>query len=142
MTQRECAQIRRAAERIDEISVAVLRDRIDGEIAPSQVFFERDAGICIEREPVIAASGFAFGARLRIFLARLRMQKHREILADRRVALAQQFVRRRADDDVVAILHRNAEQTIAHRAADEISLHPRIMRSGAHNFTLLARRRR
>ncbi len=142
MTQYAIAQIARAVERIDQRAVLVFGDGVDGQIAAAQIVFERHARFGVEGETVIAAPGFAFGARQRIFLARLRMQEHREILAHRFEVQREELLRRGADDHVVAILHGNAEQTIAHRAADQIGLHARIMRSGARNFTPRVHRRR
>jgi hypothetical protein len=55
--------------------------------------------------------------------SRVRMQEHREILADRLVAPRRHLRRRGADDDPVAVLHRQAEKLVAHCAADGVRLH-------------------
>jgi hypothetical protein len=120
-------QIRRAAERVDQRAVRVFRHRVDGQVAAAQVVLERHLRRRVERERVIAAAGLAFGPRQCVLLAGLRMQEYRKILADRLVAEAAQVVRARADDDVVAIADRQAEQAVTHRAADEIDFHGGIM---------------
>jgi hypothetical protein len=53
----------------------------------------------------------------------VRVQEDGEILADRAVALRRHRLGRGADDDPVAVLHRQSEQFIAHGAADDIGLH-------------------
>ena|SRR5437899_8197225 len=80
-------------------------------------------------EALVAAPALSLGARERIFLVRLRVQEHREILAHRLVAEALHFLGRRPDDDVVAILYRQPEQLVAHRAADRVELHSYIASS-------------
>ena len=57
-----------------------------GEIAPRQVLLQRDVGLGVEGEAVIAPCRLALGARQRVFLARLRMQEYREVLAHGQVA--------------------------------------------------------
>ena len=51
------------------------------------------------------------------------MQEYRKILADRPVAQCRQFLRPRADDHPVALMHGQAQQFIANRTADEEDLH-------------------
>src|SRR5438105_15505730 len=81
-------------------------------------------------EALVAAPALSLGARERIFLVRLRVQEHREILAHRLVAEALHFLGRGADHDVVAILDRQPEQLVAHRAADRVDLHSYRSSSG------------
>ena len=113
----------RAVERVDDAALLVARDRVDREVAAREVLLERHVGRGVELEAVIAARGLALGARERVLLVRLRMQEHREIPADGLVAELDHLLGRRADDDVVAVLHRQAEQLVAHRAADGVDLH-------------------
>jgi hypothetical protein len=51
------------------------------------------------------------------------MQEHRKVLADRQVAAGDHLVRRGAHHHPVVVAHRQAQQGIAHRAADTIGLH-------------------
>src|SRR5690606_15717386 len=84
---------------------------------------QRDAAVRMEYKPLVTGSGLALGACERILLMRLRMKEYRKILADRRKAARHHIIRRRADHNMIAILHRQAEQVIAHRAADDIGFH-------------------
>src|SRR3712207_7626004 len=52
----------------------------------------------------IATAAFTLGARKRVLFVRLRMQEHREILADRLEALTHHLFRRGAHHDVVLVL--------------------------------------
>ena len=79
------------------------RDCVDRQVATLEILFERDVGRERGVEAAIARTGLAFGARERVFLARLGMQEDREVLADRAVALRDQFLRPRADDHPVAL---------------------------------------
>ena len=97
--------------------------RVDREVAAREVLLQRHVGRGVELEAVIAARGLALGARERVLLLRFRVQEHREILADRLVAELHHLLGRRADHDVVAVLHRQPEQLVAHRAADGVDLH-------------------
>ena len=54
-------------------------DRVDGEVAPRQVLFERDRRIGVDDEAAVARRRLALGARQRVFLVRLRMQEDREV---------------------------------------------------------------
>ena len=81
-------------------------------------------------EALVAAAALALGARERVFLVRLRMQEHREILADGLEAEPFHLFRRGADDHVVLVLQRQPEQPVAHRAADYIGLHSYMSNCG------------
>ena len=116
-------EIARAVERIDDAALLVLRHRVDRQVAALEVLLERHVGSGVELEAVIAARGLALGARERVFLFRLRVQEHREVPADGLVAELHHLLGRRADHDVVAVLHRQPEQLVAHGAADGVDLH-------------------
>ena len=77
----------------------------------------------------VTAPAFSLGARQRVFFVRLGMQENGEVAADRLVALRPHDFRRCADDDVVAVFDRQAEQFIADGAADQIDLHDSSRRS-------------
>jgi hypothetical protein len=68
-------------------------------------------------------TGFALGARQRVFLMRFGVQEYREILADRLVALRDHIVWRGTDDDPIHILDRQAQHFIADCAANAVNLH-------------------
>ena len=112
-------EVARAAERVDQAAVGGFGDRIDGEVAALQVFFQRHRRIAVDDEAAMPASGFALGARQRVFLAGLRMQEHREVAPDRPEAARLHGVRRFADHHEITIARRQAEQAVADRAADE-----------------------
>jgi hypothetical protein len=56
------------------------------------------------------------------------MQEHREVASDRLETRRQHRFRRSADDDVIAVLDRPAEQAIAHRTSHKIGVHRRHSR--------------
>jgi hypothetical protein len=111
------------AKGIDQRAVLGLRHRIDGEIAPPEVFFQRDIRGGVDGEALVAAAALALGAGERVFLVGLRMQEHREILAHRLEAQPHHLFGGRAHHDVVTFLDRQAEQLVAHGSADEVDLH-------------------
>ena len=101
----------------------VLGHRVDGQIAPPQILFQRHLGGGVKPEARVARRGLALGAGQRIFLVRARMQEDREIPPDRLKPRAQHLLRRRADHHPVAVLDRQAEQFVAHRAAHGVGFH-------------------
>ena len=112
-----------AAEGVDQRAVLVPGDRVDGEVAPAQVFLERDIRRGVHREALVAAPALSLGAGERVLLVRPGMQEDREVLADRLVAPGLHLLGRGAHDDMVPVLHREPEQLVAHRAADDVDLH-------------------
>jgi hypothetical protein len=116
-------QVARTAERVDDVAVLVLRDGIDGQVAARKVILERDVRRSVDREALVAGTGLALGARQRVLLARDGVEKDREVLADRLEPEAHHLLRRRADHDVIAVLHREPEELVADRAADLVDLH-------------------
>ena len=118
-------QIALAVERIDELRRSV------GSLAIALIVRSRRSRSCSSvtsgenrrLEAAIAGTGLAFGARERVFLARLRMQEDGKVLADGLVAQRGQFLGGCAHDDPVALAHRQAEQFVAYRAADEVGFH-------------------
>jgi len=51
------------------------------------------------------------------------MQKNREILADRLIPQRHHLLGRGADDNVIAVSYRQAQQVVTHCAADDIGFH-------------------
>jgi len=123
VAQQLAFQIGPPAVRIDQHAIFAARHRVDGQIAADQVFFERDIGAGVKDETGIAWRRLAFGAGEGVFLMRLRMQEDREVAADGFEPSCRHVFRGGADDDPVAILYRQAEQFVAHRAADAVGLH-------------------
>ena len=109
--------------RIDQRAVVGARDRVDREVAALEILLERHVAAVSNCEARVAAADLALGARERVFVAGCRMQEDREVLADAPIALREQLVGRRADDDPVALLDRQAEQGVAYRAADLVDFH-------------------
>ena len=54
MTQNPRGKIRTAVERVDELAIGVLGDRVDGQVAAPQVFLECDRRRRVENEAMIA----------------------------------------------------------------------------------------
>ena len=112
-----------AAERIHQAAVFGTRDRIDGEVAAAQVFLQRHRGLGMHHEAGMSARRFALGTRQRMFLAGAWMQEHREVATDLLEAGIQHLLRAGADHHVIMVARGQAEQGIAHRAADQVDLH-------------------
>ncbi len=112
------------AVRINEVARRlVLGHRIDRQVAALEVGFERDGRICVEFEAGVSRRHLSLGASERVLLVRPGMKKNREVAAHRLVAGGEHLVDGRADDDVIAVDHREAEQPVADRAADHVALH-------------------
>ena len=123
MAQHFVADIGLTVVGIDQRAVFSAGDGVDGQVAPRQVFFQRDIDIGIHLKALVAFGCLAFSAREGVLLLRFGMEKNRKILADRAVTQRDHLLRRGADDDVIAVLDRQSEQRIAHCAADLIYLH-------------------
>ena len=131
MAQHAGGDVALAAIGVGQHAVIALRDGIDGQVAPGQVFFERDIGSGMHGKAAVALGRLALGAGQRIFLTAGRMQKHRKVFAYRHIALGCQGFGRGADHDPVAVLHRQAQQGIANRTADHVNLHAPSVGSAA-----------
>src|SRR5579863_4111871 len=70
---------------------------VDGQVAPLQVLLERDLRRELRLKAAITGRGLAFEARQRIFLARLRVQEHREFPANGAIAKLLELLRGAAD---------------------------------------------
>ena len=93
------------------------------EVAPGQVFFECDVGRGLHRKTFVALRRLALSAGQGVFLAGLRVQKDREVLAHRHVALRAHGFGRAAHHYPVAVVHVFTHQGIAHRTADDKNTH-------------------
>jgi len=103
---------------------------LDPDIGRPSTPNQPDVGRRVDCEPLVATAAFALGARERVFLFSLRMQEHREVLADGPESAPDHFLRRGAHHHVVPVLQRQPEQLIAHRAADYVGLHPYMSSCG------------
>ena len=139
MANQALVEVLQAAERIDEFIVGVDRKRIDREVAPAEVLFDGDIGRRIEFEAVVAGCGLALCAGKRVFLAGLRVQEYREILADLFVAGVNKFIRRRAHNAPVPFFHRKPEPFVTNGATDEVHLHRAILASGTRQIVIAGR---
>ena len=128
VTQHAFAKVVRAVIRVDQPAAVGTGHRIDGQVAALQILFQRDVGCGVKVKAVITGRGLALGARQRIFLMGLRMQEHRKIAADRAEALLHHLFGCGADDDVIPVLHRQAEHLVTHRTADNVDFHERPQR--------------
>ena len=86
---------------------------------------ERKSGRGYKGFTVYTAPALPLGARERVLLVRPGVQEHREVLADRAEARGDHVLGRRADHHVVAVLDRQPEQLVAHRAADRVGFQAR-----------------
>ncbi len=118
MPQDAVAQIVGTAEGIDQRAVLALGHRIDGQVTPAQIILQGDIGRGIDGETLVAATAFALGARKRILLFRLGMEKNREIRADGLIALRNHLLWRGAHYHIVAVLELKTEQLVTHRTSD------------------------
>ena len=125
MAQAFGGNIAHAAERIGQRAVVGLGDGVDGEIAPGEIVLQRHLRRRIKGKSRVARPGLALSASERILLMGFRVQEDRKIPPDRLEARRPHGLGRGADDDVIAILHRQSEQGIAHRAADQVDFHRR-----------------
>jgi hypothetical protein len=66
---------------IHEAAVGRARDRVDGEVAALQVFFERHLGRGVHHETPVARRRLALGARERVLLVGIRVQEYGEVAA-------------------------------------------------------------
>ena len=116
-------QITLATKRIGQGAIFGLRHGIDGQVAARQILLQRHIGVGVKDEATIARRGLAFGTRQGVLFMRLRVQKDGKILAHRRVSGSHHVLRCGANHHEVTILHRQAEQSVTDRAADQVTLH-------------------
>ena len=112
---------------VDEPAGGVARHGVDRQVAPLEVVLERHRRGEFHLEAAVAGRDLALEPRQRIFLVRLRVQEHREFLADGPVARALHLLRRRAHDHPVALAHRQAQQAITYRTTHEVDFHARML---------------
>ena len=93
------------------------------EVAPGQVFFERDVGRGLHRKAFVAPRCLALGAGQGVFLSGLGVQKHRKVLAHGHIALRAHGFGRAAHHHPVAVVDGQPHQGIAHRTADDKHVH-------------------
>ena len=112
-----------AVEGIGQRAIVGARDGVDRQVTPREIIGKADVRSSVEGKALVAVPGLALGAGERVFLVRLWVQENREVLADRLETLGQHGFGRCADDDEITILHRQAEQFVAHGATDCVDLH-------------------
>ena len=104
---------------------------VDGEVAAGEIVFERDARPGVHRKALVAGRGFSLQTGQRVFLARVRVQKHGEVAPHRQVAQVEHGLRRGAHHDPVSVAvggraalgGSGVHQGVAHRAAHEVNVH-------------------
>ncbi len=133
------APIERIDHRPDEFAIRIdfARHRVDGQIAAREILLQRHIRRIVELEAVIPRHRLTLRARERVFLMCLRMQEHRKILAHRTITLRDHLLWRRADDHIIAIDDRHAQQFVTDRAADGVNVHHAIsfFASSIHSAT-------
>ena len=75
----------------------------------------------------MAAAGLALGARQRVLLTGLRVQKDRKVTADLTEAERQHLVGGCTDDDIILFGDRQPEQAVPHGTTDLVNLHESII---------------
>ncbi len=123
MPQHAVVQVIHAVVGVDQFTPGGFGHGINGEVAPPQVFLKGNAGVCAGFKAGIAVTCFTLGACQCVFLFCLRVQEHREILADRLITQIKHLLRRDADDHPVAFLHRQSESLVTYGAADQVDIH-------------------
>ena len=116
-------QVPAAVERVDQVAVFILCDRVDGDVPAFQVLFQGNLFRGVEGKPRVTRPGLAFGARQGVFLPGFRVDKNGEIPADRLVSQGGHLFRSGADDNPVAVLYLKLQEFIPYRAADQVNLH-------------------
>ena len=123
MAQQARVEVALAAVGVVQLALGVFGHGVDGQIAANQVVFDADLRAGEEGEAAVALAGFALGAGEGVFLAGVRVEKHREVVTDRAKALGQHLCNRGANHQPVDVADRLAEQAVAHGAADFVNLH-------------------
>jgi hypothetical protein len=118
--------IARTAEGIDQHAIRILRDGVDGEVAPGEILLQADVGRGMHHEAAVAAPGLALGACQRVLLAGFGVQEHREVLAHRAESACCHLLGRGTDHDEITIAGRDPEQAVPHRATDQKNLHVHV----------------
>jgi len=112
-----------AAVGVDQLTIGGACDGVDGEVAAQQVFLKADLGRSVAHEAGVAATALALGARERVFLLCLRVEKNREVPPHRAEPPREHGFRGFTDHHPVAILDRKAEQCVANRTAHHKGTH-------------------
>ena len=120
MPQHLVLQVLLPAIRVDQPAVVGLRDSVDAQVAPRQIFFQRHFRRGVYHKTFVARRGFALGACQCVFLVGARVQKHRKVFTYRREAKRRHVLWRAAHHHPVAVRPAEAQQGIAHCAADQI----------------------
>jgi hypothetical protein len=111
----------------DKVAVGIPRHGIDRQVAAPKVLLDRHLRIRMKGEAVIARTGFSFRPGEGVFLARIRVQEHREVFADRPVTELLQCFGFGAYDTPVPFRDRNAKQFVPNRATDKVNFHTMIL---------------
>ena len=125
MAQHTIVQIPDSARGVDIRAIGRARNRVDRQVTPAQVVFQRNFWPRMKRKAPIAATRFPFGARQCVFFTGGGMQEDRKIPADRRKPPTDHFLGRRSDDDPVAIAVHLAQQAVSHGTAHDVHLQAR-----------------
>ena len=86
------------------ITIAGLRNGIDGQITSREVLLETDFRSELDRKAAVSGRSLSLPARQRIFFMGVRMQEHRKVAPYFAIFQSRQFVPGAAHDDPVALL--------------------------------------
>jgi hypothetical protein len=92
-----------------------------------EILLQRHVGRGVKYEAPVAGRRLALGSRQGVFLVGVGMQKDREVGAHRPEAPRGHLLRAGAHHDVIAVLHGEAEQFVAHRPAHHVNAHQRLL---------------
>ncbi len=106
MAQQTPFQIVAPVIRIDNFSVVIAGDCVDGQVATLKIGLQRYIWRGVAGEPSIPRAGFTFGTRQRILIPSLRMQKHGKIAAYLLVARVEHLLRCGTDNNPIFIFNR------------------------------------
>ena len=123
MAQHVGGDVALAAIGVGAVAVFVLGDGVDGQVAPGQVFFQRDVGRGMHGKAVVTPRGFALGARECVLFVGVGVQEDREVTPHGLVALRHQGLGRAAHHHPVAVRPSEAHQGISDCTADQVGFH-------------------
>jgi hypothetical protein len=127
MAQHARLEIAQAAPRVDQPAGGIARHGVDRQVAPQEVFLERDLGRRVHDEAAVAGRGLALRAGQRVLLAAVGMQEDGEVAPHGPEAPPLHLLRGGADHDPVALADRQAEQFVTNGAADQVDFHRGIV---------------
>jgi hypothetical protein len=103
MPQNLLLQVLLATIGIDQATLSILGDGVDGQVAAVKILLQRDTGVKIHAETMIAMTLLFLGTGKGIFFAAFGVQENRKGRANLFETLVQHFPGRAADHDPVTL---------------------------------------